>query len=58
MPRFVSPAWLKKEDERLEAHEWVPAPNRSWDMCAKCGFIRRDDGRNKPCKGPIPVGPR
>lgn len=54
------------EDARLLAnfalktleHEWVPAPNRDWDMCAKCGFIRRADGKNKPCRGPVPILPR
>ncbi len=29
-----------------------------WETCAICGYVRRRDGKNKPCPGPVRVGPR
>ena len=29
-----------------------------WESCKHCGKVRRADGNNKPCKGPVRVGPR
>lgn len=26
--------------------------------CWRCGFVRRADGKNKPCRGPTPITTR
>lgn len=30
----------------------------TWECCQICGVVRREDGKNNPCKGPVRVGPR
>lgn len=40
------------------AHQWVRPTGFKWDFCAVCGFVRRADDKNKPCRGPSRVGPR
>lgn len=42
-------------------HEWF-RPEwllSEWECCKICGTVRRADGvDNKPCRGPVYVGPR
>lgn len=28
------------------------------ETCGVCGIVRRADRKNKPCRGPVSVGPR
>lgn len=37
-------------------HHWVKW--RTLVCCRDCGFIRRTDDSNKPCRGRVFVGPR
>lgn len=41
------------------AHQWVPphGPIR-WEHCGVCGVVRRHDGLNGPCGGPVRIAPR
>jgi len=41
---------------RSNGHRWIDW--RSIICCADCGFIRRADDKNKPCRGTVSVGPR
>ena len=38
-----------------EEHDWARPANKMWICCKKCGTIKRDDGKNKPCKGEVKV---
>jgi len=42
--------------EADETHEWFERYGLT--CCKVCGIVRRADGQNKPCKGPVSVGPR
>ncbi len=43
----------------LGAHDWFTYGRLNWECCRVCGIVRRMDGKlNKPCKGPVAVGPR
>lgn len=43
----------------LGAHDWFTYGRLNWECCRVCGIARRMDGKvNKPCKGPVAVGPR
>ena len=37
---------------------FTDAAMSTMEMCRICGFIRRSDDGNKPCRGPVKVGPR
>lgn len=39
-----------------ESHDWF----RRFGLtcCKRCGFVKRADGGNKPCPGPVRVGLR
>lgn len=39
-------------------HEWFTYGRLNWECCRVCGIVRRKDGKNSPCKGPVFVGPR
>lgn len=39
-------------------HDWFTPEFLTFECCRKCGFIRRRDGKNKPCRGVVRVGPR
>lgn len=39
-------------------HEWFTYGRLNWECCRLCGIVRRLDGKNSPCKGPVSVGPR
>lgn len=39
-------------------HEWFTYGRLNWECCRVCGVVRRKDGNNSPCKGPVAVGPR
>lgn len=34
-------------------HEWFKADFLNYETCKKCGFIKREDGKNSPCKGNV-----
>lgn len=38
-------------------HRWrtFQASTQAIEACALCGTVRRRDGLNKPCKGPVPI---
>ena len=38
------------------AHEWIAEQwfmNGTVSFCRVCGFVKRRDGQDKPCKGPV-----
>lgn len=39
-------------------HQWFTYGRLNWECCRACGIVRRADGKNSPCKGPVAVGPR
>lgn len=39
-------------------HQWFTYGRLNWECCRVCGIVRRKDGKNSPCKGPVAVGPR
>ena len=39
-------------------HEWFTYGRLNWECCRVCGIVRRKEGKNSPCKGPVSVGPR
>jgi hypothetical protein len=55
-----------REPKISNGHEWwmwrSPAAEKHglpfMECCKNCGFIRRADDRNKPCKGHVKVGLR
>lgn len=42
---------------RSNGHHWIKT-RYSFLACRDCGFVRRDDDKNKPCRGVVKVGPR
>lgn len=51
-------AAMVAEPAESEEHEWIyPTPSHSspWPYCRVCGFVKRRDGKNKPCRGPVKV---
>lgn len=42
----------------IGAHDWFKPDFLEYECCRACGFVRRADGGNKPCKGNVRVGPR
>lgn len=48
--------WRKLAERALKEsrdgeHAWFKFKNDNFDTCAKCGFIRRADDKNKECPG-------
>lgn len=44
---------------RSNGHHWIKYRSTRTILCCRdCGFIRRQDDQNKPCKGVAAVGPR
>ena len=39
-------------------HEWFTYGRLNWECCRVCGVVRRKDGKNSRCRGPVSVGPR
>lgn len=39
-------------------HKWAFFERFGFTSCEVCGIVRRADGANGPCKGPVSVGPR
>lgn len=39
-------------------HVWVQRAKYKWQTCRVCGVVKRADVENKPCSGPVAVGPR
>lgn len=42
-----------KETERVDGHIW--GIWHGLESCALCGFVRRADRKNKPCRGVIKI---
>lgn len=45
----------------MSQHEWVepkPESRIEWPYCRLCGVVRRADGQNRECRGPVPVTTR
>lgn len=47
----INPAWLA-----FGSHDWVKDKDYFW--CLTCGYVRRRDGKNKPCCGPVSISLR
>lgn len=59
MPMLAEPsADHSPEKDTSGEHEWFTYGRLNWECCKVCGIVRRIDGKNSPCKGPSPVGPR
>lgn len=41
-----------------DSHDWKFCESYGHICCLKCGIVRRRDGNNSPCKGPVKVGLR
>jgi hypothetical protein len=41
----------------VDGHEWGHKLG-SLVCCTRCGVVRRADGKNNPCRGPVVVTPR
>lgn len=39
-------------------HAWKKDEKNGWQFCATCGTVRRRDGSNRPCRGPVKIEPR
>lgn len=39
-------------------HDWKWHEQFLFTACTKCGIVRRDDGKNKPCKGVVKIALR
>ncbi len=39
-------------------HRWARRETFGFTACSACGIVRRADGKNKPCRGPVVVRPR
>lgn len=57
-----SPAWRAlltgQGSEGDKTHDWFVPSFIGYECCRICGIVRRADRQNKPCRGPVPVGPR
>jgi len=53
-------SWLIEELDRANGgHVWVAIPQLKLSQtCSKCGIIKRSDGRNNPCRGPVSISMR
>lgn len=45
--------WIGKDDPRMERWPSLRA-TMDYEMCIRCGVVKRRDGLNKPCKGTMP----
>lgn len=45
-------------DTAPREHDWFTYGRLNWECCRVCGIVRRKDGKNSPCRGPVSVGPR
>ena len=52
----VVPQSVIKAQEPLGLHSWIKKYGH-W-VCSKCGFVRRTDGKNKPCPGVVKITTR
>lgn len=52
--------WKKRQKKALKEakegeHAWFFFKDDTFHSCAKCGIIKRADGRNSPCKGMVKI---
>lgn len=53
-------SWLLEELDRAKnnGHSWIDIPQLKLNQtCSRCGIMRRKDGKNKPCIGPVGLRP-
>lgn len=43
------------ERPEVHSHEWFRPSALSYDCCRICGIVKRADGKNRPCKGPVKI---
>lgn len=44
--------------EEVDGHRWgYWKGDKRHQCCAICGYVRRDDKKNKPCRGPVKMRP-
>jgi len=53
---MVIPQSVIRAQEPLGLHSWIQKHGH-W-VCSKCGFVRRADGKNKPCPGVVKITTR
>jgi hypothetical protein len=39
-------------------HSFIKPEHWKWEACRICGIVRRRDGKNKPCRGPVYITTR
>lgn len=39
------------------SHNWEFRKKFNFECCSDCGVVKRDDGKNGPCKGPMKLRP-
>lgn len=39
-------------------HDWFVPKFIGYECCRKCGYVRRADDKNKPCRGVVTVSVR
>ncbi len=55
----VTVAMTERSIENDATHEWSATIAPLWDVCAKCGVVRRADRMHRPCPGKPPqISPR
>lgn len=42
----------------MSAHIWFKPHFLTYECCRDCGIVKRRDGENSPCKGPVKVALR
>lgn len=54
------PEQEKKPSEKpdTKGHRWERLAQDDYDHCGICGYVRRHDDGNKPCRGPVSIGLR
>lgn len=49
----TNPKWKPTEDK--DGHNWGVYGDDKYESCRRCGYIRRRDDKNKPCREEVKV---
>ena len=44
---------IKLNPKADEGHDWIKRDDNDFEFCRICNVVKRADGKNKPCKGPV-----
>lgn len=58
MPELLGKDEHWRMTEESNGHRWGFYRDMKWESCRVCGWIRRADDKNTPCKGPVKVSLR